>query len=123
MLAQVALGEIQPLRCRGFFALMKDQADVNDLRSNRLAKIEKVLLGRVSEEERTLQATADGNGVLLSLMKKSFPVRIREAEIDPQMVQAKTRQTLSIERRVGNMPSRPRTSRSLGLVSSSNQLR
>ena len=80
---------------------MEDQADVDDLRSNRLAKIEKVLLGRVSEEECALQATVDGNRVLLSPTQKSFPVRIREAEVDPQMVQTKARQTLSIKRRVG----------------------
>ena len=83
---------------------MKDQADVNDLRFNRLAKIEKVLLGRVREEECTLQATPDGGRVLLSSLKKSFPVEIRKAEIDAQMVQAETSQSLSIKRRVGNGP-------------------
>ena len=54
---------------------MEDQADVDDLRSNRLAEIEKVLLGRVSKEECALQATADRNRVLLSSTQKSFPVR------------------------------------------------
>ena len=81
---------------------MKDQADVNHLRFNRLAKIEKVLLGRVREEECALQATPNGGRVLLSSLKKSFPVGIREPEVDAQMVQAETSQSLSIKRRVGN---------------------
>ena len=53
---------------------MEDQANINDLRSYCVAKIKKVLLGQVSEEECALQATVDGYGVLLGSVKNSLPI-------------------------------------------------